>query len=287
MIGASLAAVALAGVGVWGIPRLVAGGDGDDDPRAAASASVDVPATETWTDSTLACVAGDRLDITATGLIRFGSDPSQTVDADGLSDPANRVFNLDELPDANTDALIASVQGMEPYVVVGTEHQGICPANGRLLLGINETELGNNDGAFEVTATVTPADGEILAENMRVPGHRTWTPTAIECAPGDTLRFVSSGGVQHGPSEDRVSGPDGTTEYRPEWNVPGLEAENHASLIGSLAQNGASPFVIGTGRDVECAADGRLSLGINDAASDIGLNEGEFTVSVIHQRPAG
>jgi hypothetical protein len=171
---------------------------------------------------------------------------------------------------------------VQPSFFVGSEFHGVCPSDGVLSLGVNDAFVEANTGAFLATVTHSPVDSVTAALTTVVPSTSTWSGTPVTCTAGDTLWFTASGAVQHGPTEDRNSGPDGTADYDPAWNVAGLEDANHASLIGRL--DGETPFVVGTASRVECPTDGRLELGINDDGDDIAQNAGDFTVSVVTDR---
>ena len=130
-------------------------------------------------------------------------------------------------------------------------------------------------------AIATVISAQTVSVSVPGPADASWTPTEIACTPGEVLLFVASGTVQHGPTPDRRSGPAGTSDFDPAWNVAGLENENHAALIGRL--DGQTPFVIGTASEVECPADGHLELGINDNGSGNLENVGSLDVAVIRE----
>jgi hypothetical protein len=300
-VGAGAAVVALIGFIIWGFAafRGSTGGTaskstGDDTvqtdgptptpepPLPPVTAQVSVPGNAQWTPTQFTCAAGDRLDIVADGTVNHDGTPESAVGPSGLTGVGNHQWNLPGLPDENTVGLVGRVADVQPSFFVGSEFHGVCPSDGVLSLGVNDAFVEANTGAFLATVTHSPVDSVTAALTTVVPSTSTWSGTPVTCTAGDTLWFTASGAVQHGPTEDRTSGPDGTADYDPAWNVAGLEDANHASLIGRL--DGETPFVVGTASRVECPTDGRLELGINDDGDDIAQNAGDFTVSVVTDR---
>ncbi|MFB6610775.1 CHAT domain-containing protein [Agromyces sp. NPDC056379] len=280
-IALGAAAVVIAGLATWGVIASLddqTGSGAVPAPRTSQTAAVAVPAADAWTPTGLDCSAGDDLDITATGTVLHEENPASTVPPDGLTDPHFHQWNVAGLPDANTVSLIGRVGEQAPYFVVGSEFHGFCPATGPLSLGINDVGLEGNSGAFEASVVMTPVENLVSTAVVPVSARTTWTDVGLACSTGDLLRFVASGALQDSATPDRSSGPGGTPDFEPDWNVDGLESVNHAALIGNIA--GQAPFVVGTGAETACPQDGQLQLGINDDGSDGAEHIGEFTVGV-------
>jgi hypothetical protein len=92
------------------------------------------------------------LDISATGTIKHEQSATGEVGPDGLVDPVYHQFSV--LPNTNTAGLIGSISGKQPYFFVGSGTSHECRGAGNLLLGINDTGLFNNSGAFTATIKV-------------------------------------------------------------------------------------------------------------------------------------
>jgi hypothetical protein len=113
--------------------------------------SVEIPATQAWTSTSVDCKAGDVLEIAATGGIAHkpGGD---LFGPDGDPDPKIRETHPKApMPKVNHAALIGSIDGQPPYFPVGKEKTYICDAVGRLFLGINDEGVDNNSGRFSAT----------------------------------------------------------------------------------------------------------------------------------------
>jgi hypothetical protein len=115
-----------------------------------ASASVRVDAKQAWTDTGITVNAGDRVVFNASGQIAFGRGPGQVADANGNA--AERRANYPD-PTVPVGALIGKVGNSAPFAI-GAQTQPLgMPASGRLMLGVNDNELGDNSGFFTVTVT--------------------------------------------------------------------------------------------------------------------------------------
>jgi len=119
-----------------------------------ASASAPVPvrvdAKQAWTDTGITVNAGDRVVFNASGQIQYGQSPGQTADPNG--NPAERRANY-PVPSVPVGALIGRVGNSAPFAIgMQTQPLGM-PAAGRLMLGINDSELGDNSGSYTVTVT--------------------------------------------------------------------------------------------------------------------------------------
>ena len=115
-----------------------------------ATASVRVNATQSWTDTGIIVNAGDRLVFNASGQIAFGKGPGQVADPNGNA--AERRANYPD-PTVPVGALIGKIGNSAPFAI-GTQTQPLgMPASGRLMLGINDNELGDNSGFFTVTVS--------------------------------------------------------------------------------------------------------------------------------------
>ena len=117
---------------------------------------VQVSSTVPWTATGVECAPGEVLDIAVTGTILHNKDdPASATGPDGLTEPFFRQFNVPGLPpDANSVAVIGSLDEAQPFFVVGSSLAFTCPAAGELYLGVNDSGLQNNSGDF--SATVTP-----------------------------------------------------------------------------------------------------------------------------------
>lgn len=148
---ATVATVAAA-AGATGLTvALVLGSDGGNGSTVR---TVEIPATQAWTDTHIACRAGAVFDITANGTILHNNTTSQSaVGPDGDSNPDLRKFNIPGLPNVNHAALIGSIDRKQPSFV-GKQATYRCTTTGGLFLGINDAGLNNNSGHF--TAVIKP-----------------------------------------------------------------------------------------------------------------------------------
>lgn len=109
-----------------------------------------------WNDSGLMVRAGQRIRITATGRVSLGNGVYSTPT--GLP----RVPDNDKLMrNEPTGALIAVIgDDNDDFIFVGTSTEFVARRDGRLFLGVNEGNLNDNSGAYDVTI-----EAEALAGN--------------------------------------------------------------------------------------------------------------------------
>jgi len=144
---------------------------------------------------------------------------------------------------------------------------------GLLLIGGTVTAL------FLALQPRESSDATMITTEVSVPSSQLWTTTSIQCVTGAPLSIRATGTVQHGPTADRTSGPDGMPGEYLSTNV--VNDANHASLIGRIGEAGV-PFFIGASLDTTCSSDGPIYLGINDEGY-VG-NIGEFLADVDHEQ---
>ena len=117
---------------------------------AVAGRSISVDARQAWTDTGITVNQGDRVMFQASGQVQFGRGAGQTADPNG--NPAERRATYPD-PTVPVGALIGRVGNSAPFGI-GTQTQPLTmPASGRLMLGVNDNELGDNSGAFNVIVT--------------------------------------------------------------------------------------------------------------------------------------
>ncbi|HZG52204.1 MAG TPA: LecA/PA-IL family lectin [Pyrinomonadaceae bacterium] len=104
-------------------------------------------ASNGWNDSGLMVRAGQRLRITATGRVSLGGGQMSTPT--GLPRLADRDKLMRNEP---TGALIAVIgDDNDDFIFLGANREFTAQRDGRLFLGVNEGNLGDNSGTYDVT----------------------------------------------------------------------------------------------------------------------------------------
>lgn len=104
-----------------------------------------------WTDTGVSVRAGQLLDIDATGTVRFSGRSEDIANPNGAGHLATARAPLPKLA---IGALIGRVGNSAPFFV-GENRTGLrAPASGRLYLGINDDNLGDNSGSFQANVVV-------------------------------------------------------------------------------------------------------------------------------------
>jgi hypothetical protein len=115
-----------------------------------APGAVRVDANVAWNNAGIVVRRGDRLSFSTTGTIHFGTAPDATAGPDGNDRMRGPQYPIAAMP---VGGLIGRVGNSAPFPI-GSNAQGITmPANGTLMLGVNDDQHGDNSGFFSVVIT--------------------------------------------------------------------------------------------------------------------------------------
>lgn len=137
-------------------------GNADRNDRTPASGgpqsdgSIAVMAADPWTDSGVTVRTGDYLRFDVSRDIRFGDGNNDIATADGNASGRARSGILRRVPVASlpVGGLIGKIgNGGEPFSIGSAPEAIRMPANGRLMLGINDLTFDDNEGWFRVFVT--------------------------------------------------------------------------------------------------------------------------------------
>jgi len=120
------------------------------EPTVLEPGAIAVQANQAWTETGRVVRKGDRVTFRATGRIAFGRSPGQTAGPEGNTSERRAVYPVTGLP---AGALIGKVGDSTPFAIGDNGLPIVMPADGRLLLGINDNELVDNSGFFSVVVT--------------------------------------------------------------------------------------------------------------------------------------
>jgi hypothetical protein len=108
-----------------------------------------------WTDSGLMVRRGQRLRITASGRVSLGNGILSTPT--GLPRQPDRDKLMHDQP---TGGLIAVIgDDNDDFIFIGASREFVAQRDGRLFLGINEGNLADNSGAYDVTVEAEAVAG--------------------------------------------------------------------------------------------------------------------------------
>lgn len=231
--------------------------------------TITVPGTKIWTDTKIDIWKGQHIYITAEGTVYANS--SVYGGPEGISNrPDWDVYCL--IKGKPHEALIMKI-GDGKVVFVGKTINYTASNNGRLYLGVNDNDVGNNKGEFRVKLELGPTQN-LQGGDIIVSGKKQWTRTGIHIEKGDRIEINASGKVYANSSV--FGNPDGITN-RPDWDYYCIvKGKAHAGLIARIGDEKA--FFVGSSYSFTADASGELILGVND--NDTGNNKGEFSVSV-------
>jgi hypothetical protein len=112
--------------------------------------SISVPGNQAWVDTGIEVNRGDRVSFQASGQITWDVGAGLTATPDGSGTQQRTGLPLDSAP---VGALIGRVGNSAPFGIGMQTQPLVMPASGRLMLGINDSVLRDNAGAFSVTVT--------------------------------------------------------------------------------------------------------------------------------------
>lgn len=113
---------------------------------------VRVPANQRWVPTGLVLRSGDRVQFEARGEIQLSADPEDKAGTAGSL--RGRLAAGSPLPQALAGALIGRT-GNGPVFPIGNQTGPLSPqGNGELMLGVNDDETSDNQGAFLVRVRV-------------------------------------------------------------------------------------------------------------------------------------
>ena len=268
--------------------------------------NVQVTLDSNWIDSGVFVRRGERVQVSATGVITVGR---MRITPDGLrsTDPTS------PLPSAAEGKLIGAIGNdpNAPIIELGSNREFTADRYGRLFLTANRGSYTDARGSFDVqirserslnardTDQVDRSTGirsrdrgnndRYIDRNrggrditIDVPGTSRGTDSGIDVRAGDQITFTASGTIvagrrtaQVGPEGGRSSGIGAIIGTRP---VPTAGPGALIGYIRTLDGQQTQPFLIGSQLTLTIPADGRLYLAIND--DDYSDNSGSFSVRI-------
>jgi len=276
------------------------------------SRNVQVTLDSNWIDSGVFVRRGERVQVSATGVITVGR-MRITPDGARSTDPSA------PLPNAPEGKLIGAIgnDSSAPIIELGSNREFTADRNGRLFLTANRGSYTDARGSFDVqirrernlnatdqgspdfgpeygrdSAIRTRDRNPIDRNNDRnrgpremtidVPGTSRGTDSGFEVRSGDQITITASGTVTAGRRIGQV-GPEGarSTGFGSVVNARPLPTAGVGALIAYIRDaNGqmSQPFLVGTSLTTTVPMDGRLILAVND--DDYSDNSGSFSVRI-------
>jgi hypothetical protein len=283
------------------IDRIEIEGRSLDDARYQ-TRNVQVGLDANWIDSGVFVRRGERVQISATGVITVGRT---RITPDGLqrSDPSA------PMPNANEGELIGAIGNdpNAPMFELGSNREFTADRNGRIFLTANRGSYADARGSFDVQirrerslnardtdeldrGTVVRSRNRQLGlpprgsgeRTIEVPGNSRGMDTGIDVRSGDQITFSASGTVvagqragSVGPEGKASSGFGGIIGTRP---VPNAGVGALVGYIRTTDGQQSQWFFVGSQLTFNVPADGRLYLAIND--DNYNDNSGSFTVRI-------
>jgi hypothetical protein len=268
--------------------------------------TVQVTLDSNWVDSGVWVRRGERVEVTATGVITVGR---LRITPDGLrtTDPAA------PLPNAPEGELIGAIgnDSRSPIIELGARREFTAERSGRLFLTANRGSFSDARGAFNVQirsernlnardtgefdrGTGIRSRNRVLNDDfgrnnrtqeitISVPGNSRGTDTGIDVRAGEPINITATGLIIAGSRVGQV-GPDGqisTGGFGSGINARPVPTAGVGALIGYIRQvNGqmSAAYLVGSQLSTTVPTDGRLFLAIND--DNYSDNSGTFSVRI-------
>ena len=115
--------------------------------------AISVPANQAWLNTGIRVSRNQRVQFNATGDIMIGTGMSSGVNGSPAATAATSRYPV---PSAPAGALIGRVGNSAPFVIGSNTQPISMPANGQLMLGINDDHFPDNSGNYSVTVSVLP-----------------------------------------------------------------------------------------------------------------------------------
>jgi hypothetical protein len=268
LLGTVLIASAAAGCSgslVFGEEELVApdaGGGKTDDPADDGEEQTEfrlaVPVDRPWSDTGVDLDRGEMFSVLASDTIDFGS---ADTDPEGYEPDTYDQYNV--VPCTDHAGLIGRI-GQDGYpFFLGAEALAVATSGGRLYLGVNDSNVGDNSGSYAAVVTTDIANMVTDQKGVTVDATVAWTDSQIDVEGGDMLVITASGKIDDSTATpDTVWGPEGKPDsLNSQASIIGCAP--HVALLGKIGANGA-PFVVGASYAAPAPLTGRLYLGLND-----------------------
>lgn len=263
--------------------------------------NVQVSLDSNWVDSGVNVRRGERIQVSATGVITVGRN---RITPDGLrsTDPTA------PLPNAPEGKLIGAIgdDARAPIIELGSSREFVADRNGRLYLTANRGSFNDARGSFDVqirrerSSNViderADAPGGVRSREgnrgdrprapeeitINVPGNSRGTDAGIDVRAGDQLTISATGTIVAGRRIGET-GPDGvrSTGFGSVVNARPVPTAGVGALIGYIRTTTgqqSQAFLIGSNMTVNVPTDGRLILAVND--DDYSDNSGSFAVRI-------
>jgi len=263
---------------------------------------VQVTLESNWIDSGVYVRRGERVQVSATGVITVGRS---RISPDGLRSTDSSA----PLPSAGEGKLIGAIgnDSRSPILELGSNREFTAERNGRLFLTANRGSFADARGAFTVqikrernlTARDTVDDRETGVRSRDRegggigPGTRNQRETTVDVAAnargvdtridvraGEPITISATGTIVAGNRVGQV-GPDGATSTGLGINARPVPSAGVGALIAYIRMaNGqlSPPYLVGSNLSTNVPMDGRLILAVND--DNYNDNSGSFSVRI-------
>ena len=141
---------------------------GSSSTKEVISKNFTLQGSKVWTDTGITLEPGQRVVFSAEGKLRY-SDAKTDNGPEGLTRGFKDLIRILPFNDAGRGALVGRIGDADvaqPFLI-GASKDVLAPINGKLAIGINQSESDTGDGSYTVKVTVYAADGSVVREVAR------------------------------------------------------------------------------------------------------------------------
>jgi hypothetical protein len=131
-------------------PNMAVATSGTSGATTLAPGAVRVDANTAWNNTGIVVRRGDRVSFSTTGQINFGTTPDMVAGPDGNDKLRGPQYPVAAMP---VGGLIGRVGNGAPFPIGSNSQAVTMPANGTLMLGVNDNDHRDNAGFFSVVIT--------------------------------------------------------------------------------------------------------------------------------------
>jgi hypothetical protein len=154
-----------------------------------------------------------------------------------------------------------------------------CSARNTAAIPARQSPSTQNPASASPSGEKTPLGKPHFSEEVQITGDQLWADTAIDVQPGEHIVTTATGKLRYLDAKED-NDPSGLPRgFKDLIRILPFDQSGRGALIGRIGDAEiAQPFLLGAHREVIASLGGRLSVGINQSADDLG--DGTYKVRI-------
>lgn len=153
------------------------------------------------------------------------------------------------------------------------------PVPARSLCAVDPVPQAASAPQEKQSAAEAPVGQRRITQEIQIIGDRVWSDTGIDIQPGERVILAASGKLRYADAGED-NGPEGLPrDFKDLMRILPLNSIGRGAVIGRIGDAAiAQPFLVGAHHVLTAPVGGRLAIGINQTADEVG--DGTYTVQV-------